>query len=50
MPLSSCLIPKALFKNLGMVRDMKQRETLRRTDDESKKALFGHSLGNHLQK
>jgi hypothetical protein len=38
-PCPRCLIPKALFKNLGMVRDMQQRETLRRMDDESKKNL-----------
>jgi hypothetical protein len=38
-PCPRCLIPEALFKNLGMVRDMQQRETLRRMDDESKNSL-----------
>ena len=38
-PCPRCLIPKVRFKNVGMTRDMQQRETLRRIDDESKKSL-----------
>ena len=36
-PCPRCLIPLGRFQNLGMIRDMKQRETLARADDNNKR-------------
>jgi hypothetical protein len=36
-PCPRCLIPLVRFQNLGMIRDMKQRETLARIDDDIKR-------------
>jgi hypothetical protein len=33
-PCPRCLIPLSRFQNLGMIRDMKQRETLARVDEK----------------
>jgi len=36
-PCPRCLIPLSRAQNLGMVRDMKQRKTLARVDDEARR-------------
>jgi hypothetical protein len=37
-PCPRCLIPRSRFQNLGMTQDMKQRGTLVRIDDESRRS------------
>jgi hypothetical protein len=38
-PCPRCLIPLSRVQNMGMKRDMRQRETLARVDDEDRKRM-----------